>query len=315
MMKYGEAREDFILQPVSGRALPVYEGEVLRIQQVGEGQCVDFNCFNLYDYKERMSVGMSRRQGFRLGKNGYLLSAPPRSRLMMQILELSDSCITDLLGSRCSGELFEATWGFTRHTNCQDTLAEAIGEFGLTPDDTHDSFNMWMNTGWDDRGRFFGHRNPAKPGDYIDLLAHMDCLCVPAICGSGDITGTSNYALHPIRVQVFEATLDTQNRVDDSTARFGGLDNQRTPEHFRIAAIKADRALVSDREYVPQFINFPLKYIALTVDLSISDSLAIARMIENGKATNAEEAIKTGAFSWYVASYSKPSPFGSSRLQ
>ena len=47
---------------------------------------------------------------------------------MMWIAEMEETCVTDLIGSRCSADLFEATWGFEAHTNCQDTLAESIGE-------------------------------------------------------------------------------------------------------------------------------------------------------------------------------------------
>ena len=50
------------------RAIPLFAGEVMRIIQVEGEQCVDFNCFNLRDYKERMSVGHMRLQGFRVGK-------------------------------------------------------------------------------------------------------------------------------------------------------------------------------------------------------------------------------------------------------
>src|SRR2546430_14243806 len=57
MSQYGNCRYDITLQPISGKAIPLYQGEVLRIIQVGGEQCVDFNCFNLHDYKERMSVG------------------------------------------------------------------------------------------------------------------------------------------------------------------------------------------------------------------------------------------------------------------
>ena len=50
--RYGKAREDFVLEPIEGRALPVLKGEVLRIEQIRGGQCVDFNAYNLHDYKE-----------------------------------------------------------------------------------------------------------------------------------------------------------------------------------------------------------------------------------------------------------------------
>jgi uncharacterized protein YcgI (DUF1989 family) len=51
---------------------------------------------------------------------------------------------------RCSAFLFEYQFGFDghpAHSNCHDILAEAIGEWGLTPDDVHDSFNGLMHTG------------------------------------------------------------------------------------------------------------------------------------------------------------------------
>ena len=35
-------------------------GKILRIEQVDGGQCVDFNCFNLHDYKEFMHCGRTR---------------------------------------------------------------------------------------------------------------------------------------------------------------------------------------------------------------------------------------------------------------
>jgi len=41
--QYGAKRDDFVLQPVTGKAIPLYKGEVLRITQEVGGQCVDFN--------------------------------------------------------------------------------------------------------------------------------------------------------------------------------------------------------------------------------------------------------------------------------
>jgi uncharacterized protein YcgI (DUF1989 family) len=43
MISYGKERFDLVLQPISGKAVPVYAGEVLRIIQVEGEQCVDFN--------------------------------------------------------------------------------------------------------------------------------------------------------------------------------------------------------------------------------------------------------------------------------
>ena len=56
MTEYGTKRVELILEPVTGKALPVYRGEVLRMVQVDGQQCVDFNAYSLYDYKEFMEA-------------------------------------------------------------------------------------------------------------------------------------------------------------------------------------------------------------------------------------------------------------------
>ena len=131
MTQYGPKREDIILQPVSGKALEVYKGEVLRIIQVEGGQCVDFNAFNLHDYKEYLGVSNTRSQhGFRPKKGDIVWSVHSRNRPMYVVLEMPETCTTDLLGGRCkAGNHFPE--GFTPdaygfHTNCQDTFSVCI---------------------------------------------------------------------------------------------------------------------------------------------------------------------------------------------
>jgi len=79
MIILGHKRFDLILHPVSGKAVPVYKGEVLRITQVGGEQCVDFNAYNLNDYKEYMDVSACRRAtSFHPKKGDIIFSNPPR---------------------------------------------------------------------------------------------------------------------------------------------------------------------------------------------------------------------------------------------
>jgi uncharacterized protein YcgI (DUF1989 family) len=92
-------RLELTLQPVSGRALPVHKGEVLRISQIDGGQAVGFNCFNLNDYKEYMSVGHIQREGFRLTRGRFIWSNPPRYRPMMKVLGLTSSTRRAGIGS------------------------------------------------------------------------------------------------------------------------------------------------------------------------------------------------------------------------
>src|SRR5690606_33071032 len=119
-------------------------GQVLRVEQIGDGQCLDLNAYALDDYKECLSAGRTRYfHGVNPQVGDHLWSAPPRERQMFTIV--SDTVgSNDVMFPRCSALLYEVTWGFDYHTNCHDILAEAIREYDLTPDDVHDTFNAFM---------------------------------------------------------------------------------------------------------------------------------------------------------------------------
>src|SRR5450755_1044381 len=170
---------EFVIEPGTGKAIELLKGQILRIEQVEGGQCADFNCFNLHDYKEFMHCGRTRTvHGFHPTTGTFMWSAPPRERAMLYILEDTVGR-NDVLFPRCSAYVYEASYGFAVHTNCHDIQAEAQREYGLTPDDVHDSFNLFMCTGVDPDGHAFMTRQTTRPGDHVDLLALMDVLAVP----------------------------------------------------------------------------------------------------------------------------------------
>lgn len=298
-MQYGSKREDIVLKPVSGKALPVYRGEVLRITQVEGEQCVDFNAFNLHDYKEYMSTSNTRRaHGFRVKKGDLIWSVQSRDRPMFSILEMPDTCVTDLLGGRCKASRHYPE-GFTPekygiHTNCQDTIAACIGEYGLTPDDAHDSFNMWMNTQWDSTGRTSTLRNTGRKGDYVDLLSLFDTLSVPVICGGAD---SNNFSYKLIQIQVFKALAETEALVESFEWRHGP--RQRTLEHFRVREIRGERELRRDPNYVPEFVNFPIRTRRIAVELSEEQYAGLQAMKKLLPGKDDGECLITAFFLWY----------------
>ena len=299
-MEYGQARERVVLQPVTGKALPVYKGEVLRIVQLEGEQCVDFNAFNLHDYKEFLAVGPTRTMfGFRPKKDTFIMTNPPRSRRMFYVLEMPETCVTDLLAARCTSTQFEANLGYDIHTNCQDTLAEAIGEYDLTPDDVHDSYNFWFNTRWNSDGRWWVTRNTGKKGDYVDLLALFDALAVTAVCGSGDVQVTSNFSLKPINVQIFSPSDQTMELAKSFGEKYT-LRSQKTPKDFRIKQIKATRELSRNPNYVPKFINYPLKMVEIEIDVSKREHKRIQELRAKGLGKDDSEAIRTAFIMWFL---------------
>ena len=145
-----------------------------------------------------MHCGRTRTvHGFIPTEGTFMWSAPPRERAMIYILEDTVGR-NDVLFPRCSAYLYESAYGFAVHTNCHDIQAEAQREYGLTPDDVHDCFNLFMCTGVDADGHAVHRRaRSPKPGDHVDLLALMDVLAVPNVCGA-DVMRTSNFALKPL---------------------------------------------------------------------------------------------------------------------
>ena len=294
----GAQREKISLKPVSGKALLVRAGEVLRIRQVDGEQCVDFNAFSWNDYDERMSVGHSRRQGFRLVEGDVLISN--RHRPLLYISHMPNTCVTDLLGARCNSPMFEKKFGFVekKHTNCQDTLAESIREYGLSSDDVHDSFNMWMNTNWDSSGSWWVEWNSATPTDFVDLLACEDTLCVPVICGSGDIHPTSNFFLRPIEVEIYSSSPTSLQVAEEirrvhSSVHAGG----RTGTD----SVQADRRLSPIEGYQPSFLRYPLQIVETEVaQPSQIVEERLHALVDNGWATDVGDAARKAVMLWYL---------------
>jgi uncharacterized protein len=289
----------WIMQPGTGKALELRQGQILRIEQVEGAQCVDFNCFNLHDYKEFMHCGRTRTvHGFNPSKGTFLWSAPPRERAMMFILEDTYGR-NDVLFPRCSAYLYESAYGFHAHTNCHDIQSEAQREYGLTPDDVHDSFNMFMCTEVTLEGRATITRQTSKKGDYIELLALMDVLAVPNVCGA-DIMRTSNFGLKPISLEIYEATETEQASVP----KVPTLKSQRTPSDFKNANIKSTRALTADKDYTPSFINTPLVEDTFDIPLSHDEYEAFTRNARDETyGVDDASALRDLVFTWWENKY------------
>lgn len=285
---------EWTLQPGTGKAVEVRAGHILRIAQIEGHQCADFNCFNLHDYKEYMHCGRTRTvHGFHPSKGDFLWSAPPRERAMMYILEDSYGR-NDVLFPRCSAYVYESAYGFDVHSNCQDIQAEAQREYGLTPDDVHDSFNLFMCTEVTGPHGATITRQNSKPGDHIDLLALIDVLAVPNVCGS-DVMRTSNFGLRPLKLSVWKATAGQMAAVPQVPI----LKSQRTPKDFRNPKIKTDRPLRREPGYVPQFANAPIEITDVPVRLTPQERDLLQRLRLDLYGNDDGAALRDIFFTWW----------------
>jgi uncharacterized protein YcgI (DUF1989 family) len=290
---------EIVVEPGTGKALEVRKGQVLRIEQTEGGQCADFNCFNLHDYKEFFHTGRTRHlHGLHPTKGHFLWSAPPRERPMMYIIE--DTIGTnDVLYPRCSAFLFEYHYGLPVHTNCHDIQAEAQREYGLTPDDVHDSFNFFMHTGIDAHGRPFIARQTSRRGDYVELLAMMDVLAIPNVCGA-DVMATSDFELKPLRIALYQGTPEDMA----AAPRWPSYTNQRDPSMFKNGRIKADRELVRDASYVADFTNYPIVKQDVAIDLKAEEYAMLQAFKETGMYGASDgEALRYILFSWWIENF------------
>ena len=299
---------DFVLEPGTGKALEVPAGHVLRIEQIDGGQCVDLNCYNLHDYKERLSVGRTRaRHGIHPSQGSFLWSASPRERQLLYILKDTAGC-NDTLFPGCSAHLYERLFGFAVHTNCNDIQGEAQREYGLTPDDVHDSFNLFMKTAVGADGIPRIQRQFTKAGDFVEFLAMIDVLAIPNICGD-DVMMNSNFSLKPMRIAVRKASQAELDTVPKAKA----LPSQRTPADFRLSVIKADRELYRDPGYKPAFANTPIEFTDVDVVLD-PDEAEMFEAVKRSDIYGHDEgaALRDVLFTWWEETFlTDPPPPGS----
>ena len=282
MPDYGSSRLEVVLEPVTGKAVEVRRGEVLRIEQLVGGTCVDFNAFNLHDHKEFLDCGFTRSfQSFDPRTGEFIWTNSPRGRPMFGILDIADTCELDIVGHRCNRVFQELGWNEPAHPNCQDSLAEAIREYGLTPDDVHDSFNLWMATTIDPRGRRTFNWNPARKGDVIDLLAMFDVLATSCICGLGDLVGINNYGFEPVKVEVFEGSDATRELVDRVEERWGRMESQDKADEISSIPVHAERPLKRDPGYVPNYRPVP-EMTELDVELGPEEAAVVEGLLRTG---------------------------------
>jgi uncharacterized protein YcgI (DUF1989 family) len=297
-----ELVEELVLQPATGKAIELRRGQVLRIEQVVGEQCADFNVFNLNDYREYFHTGRTRHMhGLNPSTGDFLWSAPPRERPMAAIV--ADTVKTnDILYPRCSAFIFEYQYGLPVHTNCHDMQAEAQREYGLTPDDVHDSFNFFMNTGVDAGGRPFIGPNNARKGDYVEVLALFDLLVVPNVCGA-DVMATSSFELKPLKIAVYNAAPGELEEIE-KRPELQPRTNQRTPADFKVKQIRVERELSRDPDYAPEFTNYPLVVEEVAVDLDDDQAALLDGLVAGGEAgSNDAEALRHAFFSWWIKRY------------
>ena len=190
---------DVIIPARAGKAFEVRKGQIMRITEVEGKQVADVNAWNLHDYREIMDVMAS----VSMARNYKRVDEIYTNRYNVMFTVLSDTIGVHYFGSHCSRAMYSKYHGMEDHPNCFDILADSVKSYGLTHDDVHNCFNVFMNCHMQPDGTRIVKPPVSDKGDYVDWQAEMDCLVAVAAC-PGDIAATNDFIPKSLGIRIFE---------------------------------------------------------------------------------------------------------------
>jgi urea carboxylase-associated protein 1 len=124
-----------------------------------------------------------------------------RGRPLMTVAE--DTCgFHDTIGGCCSAEMNLLRYGKPGPGNCRDTFEKALRCFDMSRDDIAANINWFMSVPVSANGAMSIADSTSKPGDYVELIAERDVLCVISNC-TQIFNASNGYKPTPIQVVLF----------------------------------------------------------------------------------------------------------------
>jgi urea carboxylase-associated protein 1 len=182
-MNPARASHDEILPPRAPWTRVLRRGQTLRLIDIEGTQAVDALFYHAGDPGERYSAQDTLRaqSNAYLGLGSKLLSN--EGAVMLTIT--ADSCGRhDSSAGCCSCESNSVRFGHkTKYMrSCRENFLTALSRHGLGKRDVVSNLNFFMNVPIEPDGALAIVDGVSKPGDYVDLRAEMDVLCVFSNC-------------------------------------------------------------------------------------------------------------------------------------
>ena len=165
-----------------GKAAIVSRGQNVRVINTHGQQVVDTWAFRRDELTEFMSMEHSRTALGRIMPITGQSMVTNRRRPILTLAEDTSGGIHDTLLAACDRYRYELLGCEGFHDNCTDNLSAALAELGLTPPETPSPWNLFMNIPVGADGSVTFEPPVSKPGDYVTLLAEMDCVVVFSAC-------------------------------------------------------------------------------------------------------------------------------------
>jgi uncharacterized protein len=205
MTKISNPKKRFHIDPKSGTAFTVKQGQQIRIIDVEGEQVADLYCFSEDELEEYLSSGHTTDYNGKLflSKGDKLYSN--RSNPMFTIVD-------DRVGKHmmlyapCSQAMFEKSYGVTEaHPNCFDNLFNNLKDYGVKSSQITIPFNIFMSIEIDREGEIKIQPPMSKAGDYVELKAEMDMIVGVTACSAGTC---NNFEWTPIEVEIYSEMQD-----------------------------------------------------------------------------------------------------------
>jgi uncharacterized protein len=198
-----------VIQPGSGKAVPVLKDDIVRIEQTVGGEVADVLFYARGAMDEYVSCPNTIMYNMHLNLPVGSWVFSNRSRKMLQVLEDTAGSNNLFMGC-CTLESFQYRYDLDYHPSCYETFRRCLAEFG-TPDATiPPAINFFMGWVYHEDGTLEMGASPAKAEDYVELQAEMDLLLVISVCPQ-ELTPTNNFNPTPLKLSVRKAGTVAEN--------------------------------------------------------------------------------------------------------
>lgn len=184
----------------------VRKGQYVRIVDVEGQQAVDTLFYRADNYAERYSAQdtLAAQGSAYIAAGTQLLSNEGNVMLTMAANTCGDH---DTSAGACSCEANTVRFGHhTRYMHaCRENFLVELAKYGMTKRDIVSNINFFMNVPILPDGELAIVDGVSKPGDYVELRAEMDVLCVISNCPQVN-NPCNGFNPTPVRVLIWDAT-------------------------------------------------------------------------------------------------------------
>ena len=215
--------EEIIIPPREARGFHVPAGHFLRITSIDGPQVGDLNLWADGNLKERFFSGKTRAlHGTHVSTGDQLWSCFPYLRALATIthdtldwygFDEFGGSVHDVIGTRCDPYTAKLLSGADYDQCCHSNLCRAVAhDHDMTLDEAelyvHDVLNVFMCTGFtQDTHQYFMKASPVRPGDYLEMIAHIPLYGALSACPGGDCSTkhSSDVAqCYPLGVEIWK---------------------------------------------------------------------------------------------------------------